>query len=137
MKTQFKLILCCFLLMSFMAIMPVFGQVVDTTGLADNPVFSDPSLGKMVNTYHVIFGALIIVWGYVAKAFGLKKTFKNNFVFVVLAGGICIAGVFIQAGLASGISLIFPFLGAIGFYDIIFKPAEKLLFSSAEVNEAA
>lgn len=107
----------------------IFGQVVDTSGLANNPVFLDPSLAKMVNTYQVIFGALVIVWGYVAKAFGLKQRFKNNFVFVVVAGAVVIAGVFIQAGWVSGFSLIFPFLGAIGFYDIIFKPGERLLGS--------
>lgn len=131
MKTFFNLKKTVLLFTLAVLALPVviFGQIVDTSGLANNPVFVDPSLSKMVNTYHAVFGALVIIWGYVAKALGLKHRFKNNFVFVVVAGAVVIAGVFIQAGWVSGFSLVFPFLGAIGFYDIIFKPGERLLGS--------
>lgn len=130
---KIKYLLLFMLVWTTASIMPVIGQVVDTTGLADNPVFTDPSLAKLVNTYHLIFGALVVIWGFVAKGFGLKTKMKNNFVFVVLAGAVVIGGVFVTAGWSSAVSLLFPFLGAIGFYDLIFKPGQQLLKSFSEI----
>jgi hypothetical protein len=120
---------------STVAIMPALGQVVDTTGLGNNPVFTDPDLSNMLNAYHLIFGSLVVIWGFVAKGFGLKSKMKNNFVFVVLAGAVVIGGVFVTAGWSSAVSLLFPFLGAIGFYDLIFKPGQQLLQSFQKSSE--
>ncbi len=105
---------------------PLIAQTVDTTGLIKNPVFDDPTLNRMVSTYDAIYGALVILWGYLGKAFGLKTKFGKNYIFVVLAGGIVLGGVFLQAGLSEGFGLMFSFLNAIGIYDLIFKPAERL-----------
>ena len=116
-----------FLLFTFLtAFALVFAQTVDTTGLVTNPVFDEPSISKMVSAYDAIYGALVIIWGYVGKAFGLKTKLGKNYIFVVLAGGIVMGGVFLQAGLSQGFGLVFSFLNAIGIYDLIFKPAERV-----------
>ena len=102
-------------------------QSVDTTGLADKPFFDEPvTVEKMLNWYNLLYGALVIVWGYVAKAFKLKKG-KIPFVFVVVAGAAVIAGVFIAVGFSQALPLLFGFLGAIGIYDIFLKPAQRLV----------
>ena len=109
-----------------MAIAAAFGQVVDTTGLADNPVFDEPRLDTLLNAYNILYGALVIIWGYVGKAFNLQSK-VSNFVFVVLAGGVVIGGAFIAFGFAKAFPLILTFLSAIGIYDILFKSIEKVV----------
>lgn len=102
------------------------GQTVDTTGLADNPVLVDPTVKNMVDVYNILYGALVIAWGYIAKLIGLKGK-VGNFVFIVLAGGVVIAGGFVAFGFGKAFPLLFSFLSAIGVYDIIFKPLNKAL----------
>ncbi len=117
------LLLAGFFLLAFSA---AFGQAVDTTGLAGNPVFDEPRLDTLLNAYNILYGALVIVWGYVAKAFKLNAKF-SNFVFVVLAGGVVIGGAFIGFGFTKAFPLVLTFLSAIGIYDILFKPIEKVI----------
>lgn len=102
------------------------GQVVDTTGLADNPGFTDPaSLTKLIEPYQVLYSALIIIWGYLGKFLGLKAK-VSNYVWVVVAGGIVVAGAFIAYGF-DVFPLVLSFLSAIGVYDIFFRTAEKAI----------
>ncbi|MFM9952407.1 MAG: hypothetical protein ACKV1O_31040 [Saprospiraceae bacterium] len=112
----------------------LFAQTVDTTGVSTITVFTDPTLGKMINSYEAIFGALVILWGYLAKLFKLSPTLKNNFVFVVLAGGIVLGGVFIYAGWSKTLPLVFSFLSAIGIFNLILKPAGKLVSANAPLR---
>lgn len=117
MKIKFLFSTLLFLLITTMA----GAQLVDTTGITvDNP-FDPLSLDSLLNTYQLLYGALVILWGYIAKAFGLKVS-NRNFVFTVLAGGIVLAGGFLVAGIGKVLPLLFSFLGAIGIYDLILKP---------------
>jgi len=102
----------------------LLAQTVDTTGLANNPVFNEPRLDKMLDAFNVLYGALVIVWGYVAKAFKLHAN-VSNFVFVVLAGAVVLGGAFVAFGFAKALPLAFTFLSAIGIYDLLIKPIEK------------
>ena len=113
-----------FLTLAFLALFvcPILAQVVDTTGLADNPVYTTPDVGTLVDAYNILYGALVIAWGYVAKSFGLKTKAGNNFVFVVAAGAVVLAGGFIAFGVGKALPLLFGFLSSIGVYDVIFKP---------------
>lgn len=101
-------------------------QVVDTTGLAENPAFNqDPTVAILLEWYHYLYGALVIVWGYIAKVFNRSQ--KIPFIFVVVAGAAVIGGAFYVLGFSKVFPLIFSFLGAIGIYDIILKPAKRLV----------
>jgi len=98
----------------------VTGQTVDTTGIADAPLFHDVSVDSMINTYNIIYGALVILVGYISKALGLKAK-VNNFIFVIIAGGLVLAGAFIAFGFSKALPLAFTFLGSIGFYNVFLK----------------
>lgn len=101
-------------------------QAVDTTGLADNPIYTEPRLDKLLNAFNILYGALVITWGYVAKSFGLKAK-VSNFVFVILAGGVVLAGAFVAFGFAKALPLAFTFLSAIGIYDLLIRPIERAI----------
>ena len=101
-------------------------QVVDTTGLDAWQPFEGPiTVDKLLNIFDPLYGGLVIVWGYVAKAFNLKSK-KVPFVFVVLAGALVAAGVFLTQGV-SAIGLIISFFAALGIFDLFLKPAEKAI----------
>lgn len=112
----------------------LFAQVVDTTGTSTTTVFTDPTLGKMINSYEAIYGALVILVGYLGKLFKLPAFLKNNYVFVVFAGGIVLAGVFIYAGWSKTLPLVFSFLSAIGVFNLLLKPAGKLISANAPMR---
>ena len=100
----------------------IFAQTIDTTGIS-TPVFEDgTNITEMLKVYHVLYGALVLIWGYVAKFFNLKLG-KSKLVFTVLAGGIVLAGAFVAIGWTSLFPLLFSFLAAIGVYDFFLKPA--------------
>lgn len=108
------------LMMAFM--MVAQGPAVDTTGISEVDPLADPvKITDMLNFYNILYGALVIIWGYVSKAFGW--TFQNvNFVFTVLAGGVVLAGMFLVTNLGDALPLIFSFLSSIGIYDLVLKP---------------
>jgi hypothetical protein len=61
-----------FFLMAFIGVGIMSGQVVDTTGISD-PVFpGGAGVDEMVEIYQVVYGALVILFGYVAKFFWLE-----------------------------------------------------------------
>lgn len=99
---------------------------VDTTGLDGwNPFDGDLTVDKLNDVFSPIYGAIVIIWGYVAKALGLKK--KNiDFVFVVLAGALVAGGVFLAQGF-SAIGIVVSFLASLGIFDLILKPIEKVI----------
>jgi hypothetical protein len=110
-----------FFLMAFIGVGIMSGQVVDTTGISD-PVFpGGAGVDEMVEIYQVVYGALVILFGYVAKFFGWK--IKNqSLIFTIIAGGIVIAGAFVLFGFGNVLPLVFAFLGSIGFYNVILNP---------------
>lgn len=112
----------------------LFAQVVDTTGTSTTTVFSDPTLGKMINSYNALYGALVILVGYLGKLIKLPAFLKNNYVFVVAAGGIVLGGVFLIAGWSKTLPLVFSFLSAIGVFNLILKPAGKLVSANAPMR---
>jgi len=119
-------------MLSFLAFVAInaIAQTVDTTGLADNPLFVEPKLDTLLNVYNVLYGALVIVWGYIGKALNLKAK-VGNFVFVVVAGGVVLAGAFVAFGFAKAFPLALTFLSAIGVYDIFFKPIESAVLKKS------
>ena len=99
----------------------LMSQVVDTTGVSD-PVFPDgPTLAGMVKVYHLIYGAIVIIWGYVAKLFKFTST-PNKLIITIIVGGVVLGGVLVQFGFSSTLPLIFSFLSAIGVYNLFLKP---------------
>jgi len=102
-------------------------QVVDTTGIGGfNPGNDLGNLGGLIEWYNLLYGALVIIWGYVAKAVGLKTKFPH-FVFVVLAGAMVLGAAFLALGFSKVFPLLFSFLASIGVYDLIFKPAKQII----------
>lgn len=112
----------------------LFSQTVDTTGVSTTTVFTDPTLGKMITSYEALYGALVILVGYLGKLFKLPDFLKNNYVFVVAAGGIVLGGVFFTAGWSTTLPLVFSFLSAIGIFDLILKPTGKLISANAPIR---
>lgn len=100
----------------------VFGQTVDTTGTGG--IFDSlPNADELLNIYNAIYGALVILWGFIAQAFGLKDKVKS-FVFVVVAGGLVLAGGFVAFGVMDFLPLAITLIGSLGLYDI-FKGLKK------------
>ncbi len=129
MKTKLLLI---FLGAFALALLPLLAmaQAVDTTGIAENPFpGGTASVGKLVDMYNILYGALVIVWGYVGKVFRLDAKVPH-YVLVVLAGGIVLAIGFVMLGFSSVFPLIFSFLSAIGVYDLVFKPVTRALVAN-------
>ena len=117
------------LFLFFLFFTPLLGQspTVDTTGVSGWDPFEEPvTVENLMKAYHAIFGALVILWGYVARLFGWN-TGKAPFVFVVVAGGAVIAGAFVALGLAKAAPLIITFFLSLGLFDTILKPGEKAI----------
>ena len=62
------------LLFSFLMLLcfAAYSQTVDTTGITD-PIFpgGETTVGQLVNIWTVVYGAIIILWGYIARIFKL------------------------------------------------------------------
>ena len=109
---------------------PLMAQVVDTTGLQEWAPFDGPiTVDRLMEIFNPLYGAIVIVWGYVAKALGLK-TERVPFVFVILAGGLVAGGIFLSQGF-SAVGIVISFLASIGIFDLILNPAQKLLKTTA------
>lgn len=119
MKIKFAL----FAVLSFLCLFvtPIVAQMVDTTGVSDFTLVESEGVAGMLNAYNVLYGALVIAWGYIAKLIGIE-TKPNRFVFIILAGGVVLAGAFMAFGVSSAFPLVFSFLGSIGIYDLFLKP---------------
>lgn len=91
-------------------------QVVDTTGLQENPIFQNPTLDKMIEWYNLLYGALVVVLGMVFKALGVKKQIPNFFL-VIATTGVILGGAMLASGVGEVLPLAFSFFSAIGFYE--------------------
>lgn len=99
---------------------------VDTTGIAKGPFLEEPlTLTKLLSWYDALYGALIIIWGFVYRSLG-KPLERIPKALVVAAGGGVLAAAFVLAGWSSVLPLLFAFLGAIGVYDLFIKPTQRL-----------
>lgn len=99
---------------------------VDTTGISQGPFLEAPlTLTKLLSWYDALYGALVLIWGFVTRSLG--KPFQQvPKALVVAAGGAVLAAAFVLAGWSNVLPLLFAFLGAIGIYDIFLKPAQQL-----------
>lgn len=88
-----------------------------------------PTLPGLLESTDVLYGALVIIWGYLAKFLGkyLPAFDRVQTVFKVLAGAVVLAAAFITFGWGQVLPLLFSFLSALGVYDLLLKPAQKLL----------
>lgn len=79
----------------------------------------------IINWYQTLLAGLTLVWGEVAKALGIKAVVKE-IVFVVIAGGVAIAGVLINYGLVDSIPALFTILSSLGLFDLL-KASKKTI----------
>ena len=71
MKTFLRFLILAVLMVAGCSFALAQGPVVDTTGLSGwNPFENPVTVGDMQDAYNTIYGALVIVWGYVARLFG-------------------------------------------------------------------
>lgn len=86
-----------------------------------------PTLPGLLENTEILYGALVIVWGYLAKFLGkyLPALDRVQTVFRVLAGGVVLAAAFITFGWGQVLPLLFSFLSALGVYDLFLKPMQK------------
>jgi hypothetical protein len=106
---------------------------VDTTGLdAWQPFDGIVTIESLQEVYYALYGAIVIIWGYVAKMLGFQKR-KVPFVFVVLAGALVAAGVFLTQGFSAA-GIVISFLASLGIFDLILKPGQKLFRSKVVVQ---
>jgi hypothetical protein len=136
MKTKlFRFIAFTLAALLFMAPILTFAQTppVDTTGLdAWRPFDGIVTVEGLQEIYYALYGAIVIIWGYIAKTLGFKKR-KIPFVFVVLAGALVAAGVFITQGFSAA-GIVISFLASLGIFDLILKPGEKLFRSKVPIR---
>ena len=117
------------ILLSIVMISLVFaasGQVVDTTGISENPFDGGVTTTKLLSVFNVVYSALVILIGYVVKIFKVKYDFNlpsKRIPWVILAAAVVLAIAFISAGFMETLPALFSFLGAVGIYDFILKPA--------------
>jgi len=79
---------------------------------------TEPVADQFINWYNLLYGSLVILWGAIAKFFHLKSE-TVPLVFVVIAGGIVIAGGFIWFGWAQFLPVAITLLSSLGLYDIL------------------
>lgn len=88
-------------------------------GQSGNPFDGDtPNPAAIINWYQTLLAGLTLVWGETAKALGIKAKVKE-IIFVVIAGGIAIAGVLINFGLVDSIPALFTILTSLGLFDLL------------------
>jgi hypothetical protein len=106
-----------------------------STGVGDNEFGSEkPNLPAITDYYNSLLGVLTFLWGFIARAFRLNVKFPN-FVFVVLAGGVTLAGIFIHYGLTGGLTAAFTIISTMGLFDIIKGGTRQLSSLSTTSNE--
>jgi len=129
-----------FFTLAFLLVPLLFFAQSDSTSV--NPDFS--TIGGMDAAYAAIVSGLTIVWGYIARIFGLNLM-KGKFVFVVLAGGLVIAGAFIL-GTSSGetfsdilprsVLFIASVITGIGTHTTFINPFESRNFERKAISDS-
>jgi len=113
----------------------IFAQVVDTTGLSSVD-FKNITPDQANQYAQFVFGAIVIIWGYIAKAFKLKPR-NVDFVFVVVAGGVVVGGVFIAAGWAQALQIAVSLFVSLSVYRVVLKPGKTAIQSALNRNTTA
>jgi len=82
------------------------------------------NLSDLLANAETLFGALVILWGYVVKFLGTRVPAleKVQTVFKVLAGAVVLAAAFVTFGFSEVFPLVFSFLASMGVYDLFLKP---------------
>jgi len=138
------MLLCCSFLtcVSFAQVDPISNDSTESTEVVvveqtpTDPVFdpSDrPDIVELTDFYNVVLGGLLMLWGFIARAFRIDKK-VNDFVFVVIAGGITIAGALIWWGFADGISAVLTILTTMGIFDLLKGGANQLTARKSTVK---
>lgn len=106
----------------------VNGPSVDTTGVGQGPFTGGSiNLADMIEWFHALYGALVLLLGFVVKGFKLPGTLLDRvptFLRVVAAGAI-LAAAFTMVGWKGTLPYIFSFLAATGIYNL-FQSVNKI-----------
>ena len=88
-----------------------------------------PQVGDLIRESEALFGAMVILWGYVSRLIGKNAPAieKIKPVFKVAAGGVVLIVAFVSFGFSDVFPLVFTFLASLGVYDLFLKPAKSLL----------
>jgi hypothetical protein len=98
---------------------------VDTSGVG-NISFKDIDAKKATDYANLIYGALVILFGYVARAFKIK-TKPGNWVFVIIAIGVVLGGVFVAMGWAKTLEIAITLFASMGIFDAILRPTQNAI----------
>jgi len=80
----------------------------------------------LINWFNLIHGFLVVLFGFLASAFGLKKWAGQNFVLIVVAFGLVAIGAFVALGFGKALPLVITLFATLGLFDTIFKPKTPL-----------
>ena len=91
-----------------------------TTIEIPEPITDQTDLTGFLHWYEVLYGAIVILLGFVHNWIPVLTTVTEKWVRVALAG-LIVGVIFFAYGFADGLSLVFTFLSAVGIYDIFLK----------------
>jgi hypothetical protein len=89
------------------------------------PLTPDSGIPDFVNLYNLLYVAVVNVLSYLHNFLPFKLVGLNSKWVRVVAIGLVVGVIFYLLGLTKGITTVFLFLQAVGFYEIILKKAYK------------
>lgn len=122
MKTYFNFILAALLLFGLSILQAQTGLDTVTTVDIPDPISIDTELTGFLNWYNALYGAIVILMGFLHNWIPVLTAVSEKWVRVALAG-VIVAIIFLLNGVGDGLSLAFTFLSAVGIYDIFLKRA--------------
>lgn len=111
-----KRFICLFIVM-LAAVAAVFSQ--DSIPLPD-PMGPASTVNDFLNLYNGIYGAVVILLGYLHNWIPGFKYIKTKWLRIILIAAVT-GVIFVALGWTNGISTAFVFFQAVGLYEIIFK----------------
>lgn len=109
----------------FLPIMAAAQEVVRDTLPVLPPLTPDSGVPEFVNLYNLLYIAVVNVLSYAHNFIPFKLIGINSKWVRVVAIGLVVGVIFYLTGLTKGITTVFLFLQAVGFYEIILKKAVK------------
>lgn len=109
----------------FLPIMAAAQEVVRDTLPVLPPLTPDSGVPDFVNLYNLLYIAVVNVLSYAHNFIPFKLVGINSKWVRVVAIGMVVGVIFYLTGLTKGITTVFLFLQAVGFYEIILKKAVK------------
>jgi hypothetical protein len=108
---------------------------IDTTGVG-NISFKDIDAKKATDYANLIYGALVVLFGYIARAFKIKVK-PGRWVFVIVAIGVVLGGVFVAMGWAKTLEIALTLLASMGIFDALLKPTENAIKNALNAPKPA